>query len=346
VSGQRRLLVRADAGPAIGMGHVMRCLALAQAFEEDGHGAARFAVCRPAPELRARLERAGFVVLALEPDAAAFAALVAAERPDAVVMDGYRFGLEEQRAARSTGAVLAVVDDNREVPLALADLIVNQNAHAPRVDYHELVGERLLGLSFAMLRTDVRRAAAAPAEVRASARRVLISMGGSDPAGATVPLALALAADGALEVRALVGGAAARFDEIRAQLGGVAGVEVVPPQDDVTPLFRWADVVICGAGSTLWELCALGVPSVALTVADNQRELAVELERLGAGVSAGPAAPLDSVRVVGITRALLADPARREVMSAAGTVAIDARGASRVAAKLAALVDARRGLLT
>ena len=135
-----------------------------------------------------------------------------------------------------------------------------------------------------------------------------------------------------------------RAAELRAQLEGLRDVAVLPPQDDVTDLFRSADVVVCAAGSTVWELCALGVPAMAIPVADNQRELPAELERIGAGVALGALRTFDPRALALSVCALLSEPNRRREMSARGRRAVDAKGASRVAARLVARADERSAM--
>jgi UDP-2,4-diacetamido-2,4,6-trideoxy-beta-L-altropyranose hydrolase len=324
-------LVRADAGAKIGAGHVMRCLALAQAWVDGGHGEAAFAIAGAPPRVRTRLQLDGFVVHDLHDTS--FRSLVTDQRPDAVVVDGYHLGLDTHRDAKSTGAMLAVVDDNREAPAGLADLIINQNPQARSLDYSEAKCPVLRGLSFAMLRREFRGAAS----YAGSAGPVLITMGGSDPGGLTLPLARALSR-ARIPTIALLGGASAHELTARALLD-LQGVEVLGAVDDVVPVFSRASLAITGAGGTLWELSCLGVPMVAVVVADNQREGARAIRVAGAGTIFGVDGPSDPVEIVDEVVTLRAAPARLLEYRARASQLVDGGGASRVARRLSELMD-------
>src|SRR5688500_17767362 len=177
---------RADAAPAIGVGHVMRSITLASAAVASGHRCELHSFALP-PVLARRAERAGVEVVEVDSppgsveDAERFTATVA----DVRCIDGYRFSPEFMEAVTGAGAPVMVIDDNREVALAGVDLVLNQNPHATRDLYADRPDlECLLGLRYALVRQEVLACIGRERRPR-SAPRVVVSMGGTDVGGVT-----------------------------------------------------------------------------------------------------------------------------------------------------------------
>src|SRR5205807_6218473 len=121
------LLVRADANVSIGTGHVMRCLALGQAWQDAG-GVTVFAMSGQSSSLRNRLEGEGFVIEQIkgEPgsvdDCRHCVQLVSRLNPRWVVLDGYHFSGDYQRRLKDTGSRLLVIDDTGHAQCYWADV--------------------------------------------------------------------------------------------------------------------------------------------------------------------------------------------------------------------------------
>src|SRR5580700_1740365 len=134
-SGVADLVLRTDASVAIGTGHVMRCLALAQAWEDAG-GRAIFAMAQATPAVEGRLRNEGFEVARVSAqvgsatDAEETADLAQQRGASWVVVDGYEFGAEYQASLKNRGMKVLFIDDNGHAAHYLADLVLNQNAHA------------------------------------------------------------------------------------------------------------------------------------------------------------------------------------------------------------------------
>lgn len=335
------LLLRADASAAAGTGHVMRMLALGQAWRARGGDVALAASAPPA--LLARAERMGARVVEVPEatergaDEATLAATVGAR---AVALDGYSFSHALQSTLRAAGLRVLVVDDNGENGRYAADLALNQNLHATPEMYarREPWTRLLLGPTYTLLRPEFRGRSAARAAPHARLR-VLVSMGGADPVDATGEVLRGLAllperARAALDVRALTGAANPRVTALHDAAAAVGAV-VSPPTDDITSHLAWADVAIAASGSTLWELCAFGVPTLLVPIADNQVELAAEVARRGAAVALPDARThADGRAWLEAAVALASDDARRTALSAAARGLVDGDGATRVAAAL------------
>ena len=129
------LLIRADASAAIGTGHVMRCLALAQSWQACG-GAVTFALAGETSPLEARFKKDGtqVVYLPVRPgsltDAQETGALAQATGVSWVVIDGYQFDTAYQQSLKATGCSLLMLDDYGHATHYYADLVLNQNIDA------------------------------------------------------------------------------------------------------------------------------------------------------------------------------------------------------------------------
>ncbi len=354
------LLIRADASEGTGTGHVMRQLALAQAWQASGGRATMLSHC-PAAGLVERIRAAGigFEPLARpHPDPSDLQAtldLAARMRPkpDAstregheppapwVVLDGYHFDDVHQSAIRFLDYRLLVVDDTVHLPYYNADLVLNQNLGAEPLKY---VGDEhttlLLGPRYALLRPEFRRRKRATKKAPETACRVLITLGGEDPQNVTrrVVHALEQLDLPGLEARIVLGPANPHAGTLRAEIErSSANLQLLTEVTDMPGLMAWADVAVTGAGTTCWELALMQVPSVALVLAENQRIVAEGLAHQGVVVNLGAADRLGPETIARELASLCRDRGRRAQQREAGRRLVDGRGSERVVAVMEAL---------
>ena len=285
------ILIRADASLKVGTGHVMRCLALAQAWRNAG-GSAAFAMAESTPAILARLAAEGFQVCpvqataATKEDADRTAKLAVGHAAEWVVVDGYKFGAAYQDLLKSYGRRLLCIDDIGGSESYPADLVLNQNLN-PDEDWYrnrQASTRLLLGPRYALLRREFVTWPGGKRDVAALANKVLITMGGSDPDNVTLDVLEALLAVMVpnLEAVIVVGGSNPHFDSIAHAAKSLPGrIRVQQDAANMPELMAWADIAVSAAGSTCWEMCRLGLPAIVLDIAPNQSLLARELERAG-----------------------------------------------------------------
>lgn len=342
----------------MGTGHVMRCLAVAEALVELG-AAPRFAAVDLPPALTQRLAAAGFTVDALPgpaatgTDAQALADLARETGAGAVILDGYHF-LEPYRAALATrGQPVMAFDDGPGTRPLHASLVVNPGAVIDATAYGTANPDAalLLGPAYAPLRAEFRRARGAALPPLDQRRRLLLTFGGTDPAGLTLPclkrLAPALPEVG-LDV--VVGGSNPNTACIQAAGARHPNVTVHVETPRMAELMRDAGLALSAAGNTLGELACLAVPTLLVVVVDNQ------VSSAGAVAAAGKAQVIDARgiisggadkaavadRTVNATLALWADAQARANLSLAiarsdDGQAVDGQGAVRIAKALLSL---------
>jgi UDP-2,4-diacetamido-2,4,6-trideoxy-beta-L-altropyranose hydrolase len=334
------LLIRADASAAIGTGHVMRCLALAQAWRHAGGDVVLgMAQCTLAVEQRlleegCRIERFSAMPGSGD-DVKATRLLIASESPEWFVLDGYKFDSVYREAIRDAGPKFLVVDDSGGQDCFSSDLVLNQNAHAAaklyprRADHTRL----LLGPRYAMLRREFATYSDYVREIPKNGKKLLVTMGGSDPQNFTrrvLPhLRERLAHD--VQIRVVLGGDAGHASAIAAQAAGFH--ERIRVQRDVrnmAELMVWADLAVAAAGTTCWEMCSLGLPAIIVEASDNQRLIARKVSENGAAVNAGSAQSVDCTVLAELASDLLKDQEQRRHMSHQGRYLVDGRGTLRV----------------
>jgi UDP-2,4-diacetamido-2,4,6-trideoxy-beta-L-altropyranose hydrolase len=334
-------VLRADGGPGIGGGHVMRCLALAQAWSETG-GRAVFCAATLAPSLRQRLVDEGFGCVAVDAtagssaDAQATVAVARSLGARVVVIDGYQFPIEFHRRLRDAGLRIAALDDNGEIGDYVDDLVINQNRHASPALYAQRAAHTrlLLGTEYALLRREFRSWQGLPRTFPAVARNVLVTLGAADPLNVTADVIAcigpALAADA--EIVVVVGGSNSHADAIAAEAARLPHCRLVrDPGGEMAGLMAAADLAVCAGGSTMWEMACMGVPFIPIVIAGNQCQAVAAMGGDGYPTVEGAAVARDLPATVA---ALAGDPGRREALSRRGRQLVDGRGAERVCAAL------------
>ncbi|MGC4749702.1 PseG/SpsG family protein [Micromonospora sp. DT201] len=360
-----RVGLRCDAGPQRGVGHLVRCLALAEEFLARGAHVAVFGTVERLPWATAELASRG---IPLHPGPDSPAELVeAAHRHelDVVVLDSYELDPAGAGALRAAGVfTLAVIDgDSRG---QVADLYLDQNfgaelpelpsaaelpelpsaAELPELpsaaELPELPGRLLAGSGYALLRDSVitARPAVPPPATTVSRPRVLAFFGGTDAVGAAPVLTRVLVATGhPMDLTVIVG-----RPEIEAEVEDVTPgrgqiIRPIPPTSALPKLITEADLVVSAAGTSTWELCCLGAPAALVCVVDNQRESYGRVVQHGLAAGLGELPELTAAGVAGrATRAaaartlhgLLSSPQRRATLAAQAWSTVDGQGRARV----------------
>jgi UDP-2,4-diacetamido-2,4,6-trideoxy-beta-L-altropyranose hydrolase len=306
------LVIRADASPEIGLGHVSRCLALAEPWVKAGANVVLL-TREPSAATRERAERAGVIVEDLKGELDAVVG-------EWVVLDGYHFTAEDQRRWKQRGARLLAFDDGGGAHRYCADFVLNQNFGAAEKLYpnREPATRLLLGPRFAQLRAELLRARPTQRQVPKVAKKLLVTAGGSDPNNATAEILRRLKD---FEVTAVVGPENRYSDELAKEF---PNVQLLKNPSNFPELMAESEIAISAAGSTAWELAYLGVPLVAIVIAENQRANAEHVERAGLGRLAS----IDKAATEAAN--LAADLEVRKAMVALQRAVFDGHGSFRV----------------
>jgi UDP-2,4-diacetamido-2,4,6-trideoxy-beta-L-altropyranose hydrolase len=348
------IVFRADADPAIGGGHIMRCLTLA--LEMQQRGADVVFLCKEgSADTVPALARSGIPWLVANQhdwNDAVTAGTYDGKRVSLIVVDSYLLGYEFEQSLRCHSCPLLVIDDapNRQ---HVCDLLVDMTLNRLPADYAELTPAQcrvLAGSSYTLLRGEFgefRNRSLARRQASTTLKSVFISLGMTDIGGQTAAIAQALAADGRLEHIEVVTGPSAPA------LGGIVALQDEAPQirvcvdpPDIAELMTDADIAVGTPGVSSWERCCLGLPSILLVVAQNQVDNARALERAGAARVLPPTS--DAAHAISrIIRELGEAPGQLAQMSRRAAEICDGDGAFRVGCAIDELVlPDRAGKLT
>lgn len=332
------LLLRADAGPEIGSGHVVRCLALAQAWEDQG-GKARFASVTSATGLISRDDNIEAVTLRAEAgsdgDAKQTINLARAIGAEWVVVDGYCFGADYQNALKDSGLKILFIDDYGHASKYCADIVLNQNAGAREQLYanRQPAVRLLLGHKYVLLRRQFLKWKNRRPDLPETATRVLITTGGGDQSNASLSIIEALQQTGidGLQATLVVGG----LNQNRARIEAAIRNASVPiclkhSVANMAELMSGAHVAVSGAGGTCWELAFMGLPSISLVLSDNQQVVAESLVAAGASINLGRFDSIGSSEISRALRRLMLNLQLRSEMSNSGRLLVDGLGGERV----------------
>lgn len=335
----------------MGTGHVMRCLSLAQAWQDMGGTVTLLSRDLPL-WLAERMRAEGISLRSLSPgvDDAAETARAAAEA-DWAVLDGYQFDESFCDHVVSQAGHTLMLDDFGQLQHYTAELVLNQNISASEALY-EGRGPRsafLLGCSHALLRREFRQS---PPLEDASARceRVLVTLGGSDPDNVTSKVIGALAMLPDLEAKVIVGAVNPRRGALQQMCLATGGrITVVPPVEQMTPLMDWAQLAVSAGGTSVLELASRGLPTVLIAIADNQTDICRTMHERGIMTSCGWHEDVTTSGLAEVLRqaASEASSAQRRSFRERGMKLVDGRGALRVCREMKgrsamALVKVRR----
>jgi UDP-2,4-diacetamido-2,4,6-trideoxy-beta-L-altropyranose hydrolase len=332
------ILFRADANVTIGTGHVMRCLALAQAWQDDG-GRAVFAVADLPATLERRLVTENFQVARLPGPSGssqdAEATVNAARNRDAtwVVVDGDLFSAPYLQQAKSSGARVLLVDDFAKREGFPADLILNPNFGATEAPYRQAGASArlLLGESYVMLRREF-TSWHGKRSFPQNGRRILVTLGGSDPENLTATVAECLGRMPQYEITAVAGPGYPRRNEL--QRACSRGVRLISDPRNMREVMEGSDLAVIAAGGTLWELLYMGC--AVLSYARNPVDSSV-VEALAARRALCNMGSIGDFHCLALERAIKElgpSKERREQMAKVGSQTIDGKGALRVLSAL------------
>ncbi|WP_435358646.1 UDP-2,4-diacetamido-2,4,6-trideoxy-beta-L-altropyranose hydrolase [Haloarchaeobius sp. DFWS5] len=336
---KQTFIVRADGGPGIGLGHLVRTGAIAAEFLKHGY---RVVYATETPEYVEELCPSAVDIVEL-PDKTlgTFERTLDAVSPDVSLVDSYRVGTDHQSAARGHAARAGVILDDTRFTVD-CDVLVNGNLYADGLSY-EWEGDEptwCLGPSYLPLRQSVRRCASQASTPPSRLESIVVTMGGTDIKNSTPSIVRALAGiDQRIDV--VVGPGFSNISEIRAAADEVeTTVNVVENPSDMAKLLYEADVAVSACGSTVYELLALGTPFTGVVQADNQESIGEVLEQQQLATVVRE--PVDMATVRDGVETLLEDSVLRQRRQREGRAVVDGKGVERIYNRLTGSTEGER----
>jgi UDP-2,4-diacetamido-2,4,6-trideoxy-beta-L-altropyranose hydrolase len=341
------LFLRADGNVKIGSGHVMRCLSIAEAWQDSG-GAACYGMTPGGAMMKERVTGSSIRAVDIPADGGSAADArytIAAAREfgaDWIVLDGYDFNSVYQRSIKDSGFRLLVIDDFGNADHYWADVVLNHHIAANEGLYaaRERYTTLLLGPKYVQLRREFGRWQGWRRISEPAGRRILVSLGGADADNVTLKVMRGLqlgTMDGGEAVIVVGSGSphAAALQREAAEMFGAKGsgrlsVQLLGDVRDMPRLMAWADAAVIGAGTTAYEAAYMGLPSLTIVVAENQVAGAAGLAASGSTINLGWHGTLPVEDIAGSIASLLNDFERRASMARVCQATVDGEGSSRL----------------
>jgi len=369
------IIFRADANTSIGMGHIMRCLSLAEAMAADSsesmvinRGKKNIKFIIADESVSNLIQSCGYEPIILHTDYRAMDGEIDAWKElapsidvDLVIIDSYYVTSDYLNWLRHNIGMVCYIDDVLSFSYPV-DILINYNAYANIGDYHRLYKgceepKYLLGPTYAPLRAMFRDID--HREQRSVVTDVLLSTGGSDELHVAVSFLRYLCNEKddkseGITYHLLLGMMNTDKDEIKALAADDDRIKLHENVSDMRWLISSMDIVVSAAGSTLYEICACGVPLITFSTADNQIPGAEAFKRLGLADNVGDLRDPESINSNLVMSGKLSADANKRIMSAVNNMArnkesrtelgirqqalIDGYGAERIAARLMEIV--------
>lgn len=296
------IVIRTDASIEIGTGHVMRCLTLAKQLKR--HGAeVTFVCCEFEGNSISYLQGEGIDVAVLPSIKDSFQWQLDAEETigvikemdievDLVIVDHYGLDSKWENRLRCFTKKIMVIDDLADRPHD-CDLLLDQNYYLNMNErYEKFVPAhciQMIGPNYVLFRDEFLQVADKQKERTGEINNILVFFGGTDPTGETIKTLDAIDALNIHEVKidVVVGAANPKCYEIEKICNEMSNVNFYCQISNMAELMWQADLAIGAGGSTTWERCLVGLPSLTVVLAENQFELTTTIANQGATIYLG-----------------------------------------------------------
>jgi UDP-2,4-diacetamido-2,4,6-trideoxy-beta-L-altropyranose hydrolase len=299
------VIFRVDASVHIGTGHVMRCLTLAKSLKDrgaevnficrkhDGNLIDKIIIegfnvfeleCLSEKKVETKQSYSYFLGVTQEQDAIDCKYILQLIKVDLLIVDHYALDEEWHQCLNGHYSQLMVIDDLADRKFQ-CNILLNQNLGATLEEYKDRLPNKcqlLIGCDYGLLRPEflqLRARALYKRKYTNSIDSILISMGGSDFENITFDVIKNI--NNSLEIVVILGASSPHIDMIR-NYAVDKNITVLTDVDNMADLMVDADLAIGAGGSTSWERCCLGLPTLLYVTADNQKDVAVNLEKNGA----------------------------------------------------------------
>lgn len=355
------IFIRTDSSRQMGVGHVMRCLTLADVLRSEG--AEVSFICRelpghicelvevkgygifrlpyiealPTSDIEQRTLHSHWLGVGWEVDAEQTLDVLSqkGQMVDWMVVDHYALGKQWEATIRPFVKRIMIIDDLADRPHD-CDLIVDQNLFKDMENrYEKLIpgsSRALIGPKYALLHQQFIEARKTLRKRNGTIERILVFFGGSDPTNETLKAlgAMRMLNRDNIAIDVVIGAANPYEEQIRQYCADLPNVTLYNHTENMAQLMAEADLAIGAGGVTTWERCCLGLPAVIIAVAYNQVAIAKEVDRHGAGIYLGVAENITADQIKEEIEKLLSKPDTIIALSKKAASLVDGQGAERV----------------
>lgn len=334
----RKALFRCDGSTQIGTGHIMRCLSLAEGLKKKDWQCFFATKCYDT-RLADKINEKGFELRlipkesSLKEDLKLTRKYASQLKTGIILIDSYDIDREYLKGLKEDQFFILSIDDCAQNHF-YSDILLNQNIHATAREYRgriESYTKLFLGPKYALLREDFASNKKAVL-VSEKAQKILVTMGGGDPYNQSLKVLRALESmEESFSITVLLGSNFLFQEEIENFTRRTSKkIKIVRNTNQVAILMKESDLVISAAGCTVWELCCLGVPTILLILADNQKPVAQSLHKKGIMKNLGWFNQVYESHIQREVSKLSVDQKSRQEMAGKGHLLVDGLGVKRI----------------
>jgi UDP-2,4-diacetamido-2,4,6-trideoxy-beta-L-altropyranose hydrolase len=365
------IAIRADASTRIGYGHIMRCLTLADAFVTNFNSSISINfICHRLPnKLSEKIKANGFSVINIDSDVEqdewsqshdaqqciqVLSALNKNNNIDLLIQDHYQLNLPWQQALHPYTSFLLVIDDLADRPHQ-ADFLLDQTFERKAKDYQGLVNEScqlFVGESYILLRDEFTQLISQAKQNRENSKainNIMVSLGGMDPDNVTAKVLNSLIQwqsyhqaqnqHNRLSVNVVMGSSAPYLESIKALCQQHSWLNLHQDCNNMAELMLAADLAIGASGSSAWERCSLGLPTLSIEIADNQALVSKNLANFGAIVNLSTAEHCKEQDIIDALKSSMTDNKKYQQMVEQCFKCCDGQGAQRLFSKISSTIN-------
>jgi UDP-2,4-diacetamido-2,4,6-trideoxy-beta-L-altropyranose hydrolase len=332
-----KVCFRVDGGKGIGMGHLMRSLALAKVFSEEVE--IKFIIKEDKSALKLLKEnKCEFITLPFNLDyneeIERVKNSISNEKAEILITDSYK--IDQNYLIEMKSVVKKLISIHDFAPFSFpSDIVINGNVYGDKLDYSSISKdtEFLLGTNYLLMRDEFQRLE--ERMVNQEISNILVTVGGSDPLNLTPKVINSLdilekELKKSLHIDVVIGPSFNNIDKI-IEMTRKNRLEISLHFNirKMSRLMLESDLAITAGGTTLYELAATGTPAVVLLQADNQVLAAKEMERLGTIINLGFGNKVEIEKLAATLIEIAKNEAKRKKMSKVGQKLVDGYGATR-----------------
>ena len=324
---------RVDASSNIGIGHLMRCLALSEELTRKGHDC-YFLSKIENDELINKIEKNNIHYqinsnATLLEDNKILVKFAKEKDIDWIVTDHYGINTEYIKEIKQNNFKVLSVDDNAQIHY-YSDIVLNQNIGSEKLNFSaEKYTKFILGAKYAIIRDEllIKKNKKEGNEVK----KILIMLGGTDKDNLILKILKTLKSCRNLEFLVVIGPLNPHYDKIKNFIESEnLKARIIKSPENMADLYLESDIAISAGGTSCYELSYFGIPNLIISVADNQLTISNEFDKQNISIYLGEKEKLSSEDLKNKFKELIDDSALRKKLSENGKKLVDGKGKQRI----------------
>ena len=332
------LVIRVDTNNKIGLGHLMRCRAFAQAWARQG-GHSIFVMADASQIILKRLVSENIQVELLDSlveEIDYINKIGEQNSAEWLVIDGYQFGAEYMQALKERRWKILLIDDGIPLPYYPVDIILNQNQYADDSIYADKTNAKLLiGTQYAVVQEEFFLTRSWRREFPNIGSKLLITFGGADPYNSTMGMINSIIENcpgllSEIDTRVIIAGTNKQKPSIEHSVKYIKNIQVFSDVQNMADHIRWCDIAVSSAGYTVIEASLHQTPMILIPNSNNEKQLASKMNEIGASIVFTELQEPNCHLIVNLICKLLKDGDKRKQLGKAAGRLVDGNGSSRV----------------